>query len=493
MVLSFKNFRALGLLVGLALLLGLGSAFSFGVEELIAEFERGEDRPGGAATSKRPGQNANAFSHASGNLGFEDEFTFQLGNGLFRKLWVSSPASTKASDGLGPYFNARACQRCHLKDGRGHPPAGPDDTFVSMLFRLGVPARKPDQIAQLQAHQANTFPEPNYGGQIQDLAIQGFSAEAMPSVEYTERSVELNGGETASLRVPRYQFSHLSLGPLSPDVMISPRVANQMIGLGLLEAIPEAAILALADPDDADADGVSGRPNKVWDVRKNQVRLGRFGWKAGQPTVEQQASAAFLGDMGLSSALFPHHAGDCMARHARCLKAPNGADAKTGAPEVTETMLQLVTFYAANLAVPRRVRAKDEGVLKGKALFSAAGCAACHTPRHVTGADKSIPKALRNQVIWPHTDLLLHDLGPDLADGFTEGVANEREWRTPPLWGIGHTMAVSKHTYFLHDGRARNVLEAILWHGGEAEAARNKVIRMRPAERRHLLDYLNSL
>ena len=488
-----KVSRGVGFFGVLALFLGVCAVATHGGQTAGAKFEPGEERPGGAATSKRSGQNANAFSHPSGNLSFEDEFTFKLGDGIFRKLWVSSPASTKASDGLGPYYNARACQRCHLKDGRGHPPTGPGDTFVSMLFRVGVPAATPEQIAKLKAHQANTFPDESYGGQIQDAAIQGFPSEARPSISYSEHTVKLNGGETVSLRKPVYAFADLAYGPFPPDLMISPRVANPMIGLGLLEAIPQAALLKLADPEDADGDGVSGRPNMVWDLRKKAVRMGRFGWKAGQPTVEQQASAAFLGDMGLSTSLFPYHAGDCTPANARCMTAPNGADAKTGSPEVTDKMLGLVTFYAQNLAVPRRARARQERVLKGKALFSSAGCASCHTPRHVTGNGSDIPKPFRGQVIWPHTDLLLHDLGPGLADGFTEGVANGAEWRTPPLWGIGHTKAVSRHTQFLHDGRARNLLEAILWHGGEAEAARNRVIDMMPDERALLLDYLSSL
>lgn len=476
-----------------ALLLSIGAITTLALQSPAGEFELGEDRPGGAATSKRPGQTANAFSHASGNLSFEEEFTFKLGNGIFRKLWVSSPASTKASDGLGPLYNARACQRCHLKDGRGHPPTGPDDTFVSMLFRIGVPPQTQAQKADLLAHRANTFPHPAYGGQIQDLAIQGFPAEAKPSVVYEKIVVELNGGETVSLRKPTYSFSELAYGPLPSDLMVSPRIANQMIGLGLLEAIPDEDLLKIADPDDADGDGISGRPNKVWDVRNQTVRIGRFGWKAGQPTVEQQASAAFLGDMGLSTSLFPYPAGDCTQQNTKCMSAPHGADTMTDEPEVTDTMLELATFYVQHLAVPRRTRAKEARVLKGKALFRSAGCAACHTPRHVTGTSTDVPTVLRGQVIWPHTDLLLHDLGPGLADGFTEGVATGSEWRTPPLWGIGHTQAVSKHTQFLHDGRARTLLEAILWHGGEAEASRNHVVAMQPAERQLLLDYLNSL
>ncbi len=460
---------------------------------ITADYEAGEERPGGAATSKKRGRTRNAFSHPSGNLGFEGEFTFKLGNGIFKKLWVSSPASTNSSDGLGPHFNARACQRCHLKDGRGHPPANADDNFVSMLFRVGVPASTPEQRTALASHRANTFPEPTYGGQIQDFAIQGHRAEAKPEVSYEEIPVKLNGGETASLRKPSYSFRKLAFGAMAPETMISPRVANPMIGLGLLEAISEESIREIADPDDSDGDGVSGRPNLVWGVRERKVMLGRFGWKAGQPTVLQQSSAAFLGDIGLSTTVFPNSAGDCTENQSRCLNAPNGADPNKGNVEVTDQMLDLVVFYARNLAVPKRRNAKAPDVLAGKGLFQSAGCAACHTPKLVTGNSETIPKAQRNQTIWPYTDLLLHDMGPGLADGFTEGVASGREWRTPPLWGIGHTAKVNGHTFFLHDGRARNLLEAILWHGGEAETAKENVVDMTPDQRRQLIAFLNSL
>ena len=456
-------------------------------------FVPGEEYPGGKATSRKRGQNRNAFSHPSGTLGFEDEFKFKLGNGIFRKLWVSSPASTKSSDGLGPHYNARACQRCHLKDGRGHPPARPDDNFVSMLFRIGVPPTTPKQIADLKAHRANTFPDPVYGGQIQDFAVQGHKAEARPRITYEEITVSLSGGETATLRKPTYTFGNLASGPLSPDTMVSPRIANQMIGLGLLEAIPAQKIQEIADPDDNNNDGISGRPNLVWGVRQNRVLPGRFGWKAGQPTVVQQSSGAFLGDMGLSTTVFPGDWGDCTERQNLCRQAPHGPGSKGGNVEVPDKMLELVTFYARNLAVPKRENAEDPEVLEGKAVFHQAGCAKCHAPTFVTDSSDKTPREFRGQTIWPYTDLLLHDLGPDLADGFTEGVATGSEWRTAPLWGIGYTKAVSGHTNFLHDGRARNLLEAILWHGGEAEAARQNVIAMPPPDRQRLIVFLNSL
>ncbi len=457
------------------------------------QFDPAERMPGGKATSRKSGRGKNAFSYPSGNLDFEKEFQFTLGNGIFRKLWVSSPASTTSSDGLGPLFNAKACQRCHIKDGRGHPPADAKDDFVSMLFRVGVPPSSPDEVEVLRSHRANAFPDPSYGGQIQDFAIQGHPAEARPQVSYEEFSVDLNGGQSVHLRRPSYTFSNLALGPLSSKTMISPRIANPMIGLGLLEAVPEEAIMNLADPQDSNGDGISGKPNLVWDAIHNKVSLGRFGWKAGQPSIRQQSAAAFLGDMGLSTTVFAHHAGDCTPTQAACLGAPNGAGKDNDGVEVAEAMLDLVTFYARNLAVPARPRADDPDVLAGKALFHRAGCAQCHRPRFATSSNTQVQPEFRGQTIWPYTDMLLHDMGEGLADGFTEGAANGREWRTAPLWGLGHTKDVSGHTNFLHDGRARNILEAILWHDGEARNARDRVVAMTGDERRFLIAFLNSL
>ncbi len=461
--------------------------------ETAIKAEPGEHMPGGQATSRKSGRGKNAFSYPSGNLDFEKEFQFTLGNGIFRKLWVSSPASTTSSDGLGPLFNAKACQRCHIKDGRGHPPANAKDNFVSMLFRVGVPPSSPDETAAARAHKTNTFPDQVYGGQIQDFAIEGHPAEARPQVSYEEFSIDLNGGERVQLRRPTYTFSDLAFGALSPKTMVSPRIANQMIGLGLLEAIPDGAIRKHADPQDSNGDGISGRPNMVWDEEQKKVALGRFGWKAGQPSIRQQSAAAFLGDMGLSTTVFAHHNGDCTPTQARCRNAPNGASQENDQVEVAEAMLKLVTFYAGNLAVPSRPQANAPDVLAGKKLFHRAGCALCHVPRFETRTDGKIQPELRGQKIWPYTDMLLHDMGDGLSDGFTEGVANGSEWRTPPLWGIGHTSAVSGHTNFLHDGRARNILEAVLWHGGEAQAAKDHVVSMTSDERRLLLEFLNSL
>ncbi len=452
--------------------------------------EKFERWPAGAATSKKI-FNGDAFSQFPPNLSFEEEQRAKVGNGIFKKIWVSSPASTRASDGLGPLFNARACQHCHLKDGRGQPPAA-GDRAVSMFLRLSVPPRSESERAALEAGETGVIPEPTYGGQLQNFAVPGQGAEGEMVIAYEEIPVVLNGGETVTLRKPSYSIEGLAYGPLDPKTLLSPRVANQMIGLGLLEAIHEGDLLALADPEDADGDGISGRPNWVRDEETGQAALGRFGWKAGNPTVRQQSAHAFTGDIGISTTLTPAHWGECTVQQAACRSAPDGVQTALGEVEAPDNVLDLVTFYARNLAVPARRELDDTDVLAGKALFYGAGCASCHQPKFVTRRDAE-PKALAFQLIWPYSDLLLHDMGEGLADNRPEWRANGREWRTAPLWGIGLTETVNGHTKFLHDGRARNLLEAILWHGGEAAEAQHKVIDMTPGEREALLAFVGSL
>jgi CxxC motif-containing protein (DUF1111 family) len=267
-------------------------------------------------------------------------------------------------------------------------------------------------------------------------------------------------------------------------VQVSPRVAPFMIGLGLLGAVPEETVLAAADPDDADGDGISGRPNTVWDRRAQSEALGRFGWKANQPSVEQQNSGAFLGDIGITSDLFPEQ--NCTSVEPDCVAAPNGGD-----PEVDQDKIDSVTFYASLLAVPARRDFDDPTVLAGEQLFHDIGCVACHRSTLVTG-DADIP-ALSAQTIHPYTDLLLHDMGPDLADERPDYQADGREWRTAPLWGIGLIDNVNRHDFLLHDGRARGFAEAILWHGGEGEAARERFRTLSEEDRAALLRFLESL
>ncbi len=456
----------------------------------FSEPEPFEVRPGGGTTVFKL-LNRHAFSHPSANMPFGRQLDFNVGDGIFRKLWVSAPASTLSSDGLGPLYNARACQHCHLKDGRGRPPAA-GEPAVSMLVRLSIPPRSEAERTAIAEYRKSVIPDPVYGGQLQGFSVQGLLGEGTVEIRYEETAVTLSDGHVVHLRKPIYSIEDVNYGPMHPEVMISPRVAPPMIGMGLLEAIPEEAILANADPDDADGDGISGRPNWVWSDEHDKVMLGRFGWKAGQPTVAQQSAAAFQGDIGISTPLYPVVHGDCTAAQTDCLTAPHGGVSEAEPIEAVVEMFDTMVFYSRNLAVPARRDVGDPQVLEGKRLFYETGCIDCHRPKFVTRRD-SIGEEQSFQLIWPYSDLLLHDMGEGLADNRPDGVANGREWRTPPLWGIGLTETVSDHTLFLHDGRARNLLEAILWHGGEAETAKQGVVAMSKSECEALLAFLNSL
>ncbi|QLF92323.1 c-type cytochrome [Pseudomonas sp. ABC1] len=446
----------------------------------FSQAEPGEALSGGATTVTR--FDRNAFSMPSANLAPTRRLDFSVGNSFFRNPWVMAPASTTARDGLGPLFNTNACQSCHIKDGRGHPPSSDASNAVSMLVRLSIPATaEHEQLLK----QRGIVPEPTYGGQLQDMAVPSVTPEGKVRLGYTTHEVSFEDGYRVELQKPELAITELGYGPMHPQTLFSVRVAPPMIGLGLLEAIPEAAILANADPDDANGDGISGRPNWVHDHHSGATVLGRFGWKAGQSSLRQQNADAFFNDMGLSTHLFS--GSSCTERQTTCLAMPDG-----GSPEVSDNILDLVTFYTRNLGVPARRDVDAPQVLAGKRLFHQAGCASCHIPTFTTAADAAEPE-LANQVIRPYTDLLLHDMGEGLADNRPEFMASGREWRTPPLWGIGLTQRVSGHTRFLHDGRARNLLEAILWHAGEAERARQTVLTFDQDQRQALLAFLESL
>lgn len=455
--------------------------------------ERFELMQGGAATSKEL-VNRDSFSQPSANLSFEDRARFQIGNGFFRKTWVSSPSSTFASDGLGPLFNARSCQNCHLKDGRGHPPEGDPDT-TSMFLRLAHNPEQPvvaDDKEALAAYLASAHGDPTYGGQFQDKAVPGLAAEGQMEISYEEQPVTLADSTIVPLRKPSYGVSDLAYGPLAPDTTLSPRIAPPMIGLGMVEAIPPADILANADPDDRDGDGISGKPGLALDPKGGGIVLARFGWKASVATIRQQSADAFAGDIGISTPDVPKAQGECTAKEKACLAMPNGIQKEQGDTEAPDPIMDLVTFYSQNLAVPARRDVGNPTVLHGKELFYRSGCTACHTPKFVTSRD-AMHEAQAFQLVWPYSDFLLHDMGAGLADGQQVGVAGGTEWRTPPLWGIGLTETVSGHTFFLHDGRARNLTEAILWHGGEAKASRDRFAALDKADRSALLAFLESL
>ncbi len=438
-------------------------------------------KSGGDTSVKKDG--ANAYSLPSGNLPMTKRLDFSVGNSFFRNPWVQAPASTDARDGLGPLFNTNGCQNCHIKDGRGHPPEANDTHAVSMLVRLSIPAMTPEQ--KKAYIKDGVIPEPTYGGQLQDFALQDQTPEGQIKITYTDAPVKFTDGTEVVLRKPKLEITDLGYGDMHPDTQFSARVAPPMIGLGLLESIPDATLEAWADEQDKNADGISGKTNRVWDVQKNDFAIGRFGWKAGQPTLMQQNAAAFNGDVGLTSRLFPNE--NCTSRQSLCADLPNG-----GQPEVSDKILNFVEFYSQHLAVPIRRNVNDDQVVLGQKLFASAGCESCHKTNVKTAKREGLP-ALSEQTIHPYTDMLLHDMGEGLADHRPEYLASGTEWRTPPLWGIGYTQEVNGHTYFLHDGRARNLMEAVLWHGGEAEAAKSKVLTFNQKERDALIAFLNSL
>ena len=418
----------------------------------------------------------NAFNQPAPGLEREQNLLFFVGNSFFSHNWVTAPSSTTARDGLGPLFNSRSCAGCHFKDGRGRAPEFDGETATGLLLRLSIP--------QTGEH-GEMLPDPVYGGQFQEQAVEGIQSEGEYQISYAELTGSFADGRTYSLRQPQINFTQLKYGDLSADVMISPRVANQMIGLGLLEAVPDETLLALADPDDANADGISGRVNTVWDYANDQMAVGRFGWKANQPSILQQVATAFNADMGITTHLFPEE--NCSSVQTDCLNVING-----GSPEIDEDDLLKVVLYSSVLAVPAQRDYDDPQVQQGETVFYAAQCQSCHVPTLETGIHPTIA-ALSNQTIHPYTDLLLHDMGEGLADGRPDFEAGGSEWRTPPLWGIGLIETVNGHTNYLHDGRARNLLEAVLWHDGEARASRDYVLSLSQEDVDALIAFLRSL
>lgn len=441
----------------------------------MAPLDPDEWLPGGATTNTLLFGN-NAFTRPAENITEAHALLFYAGNSGFNQAWVQAPASTGTHDGLGPVFNARSCAACHFKDGRGRPPLDADEPFLGLLLRLSVPGT--------DAH-GGPLADPVYGGQLQPFAVLGVQAEGRPVITLTEIAGQYDDGTPYTLLAPTYSIDDPAYGPLSPDLRISPRVAPSTIGMGLLEAIPDARLAALEDPDDADGDGISGRRNRVWDVELEDTVTGRFGWKAEQPTVRQQSAGAFNGDIGISSIMFEGN--DCTPTQQSCLDAQNG-----GEPEVTDALLDRVELYCHLLAVPARIAHAEPQVLRGKRLFGEAGCDSCHTPTHRTSPD-AVLEELRDQRIWPYTDLLLHDMGEALSDHRPSFLAEGAEWRTPPLWGLRYNVTVNGHDRLLHDGRARGTAEAILWHGGEAEAARDAFRAMTAQERAELIAFVESL
>jgi len=428
---------------------------------------------GGALTVQV--SNREAFSSPAPGLDAAQRRVFAFGNRLFNTGWVVAPASPAAFDGLGPTFNRHSCAACHIRDGRGRPPLADERALFSMLVRLSVPGLGVRGAPKAVAH---------YGDQLNDRAMPGVPSEGRVQISYREQSGNFADGEHYSLRAPRLNVDALAFGALPRNVMLSARVAPAVFGLGLLEAIPEQEIVAGADPFDANGDGISGKANRVWSLEHQRELLGRFGWKANVATLMDQSALAASADMGITSVLIPNQ--NCPPAQAQCRAAVSG-----GQPELSADFLAKLTQYVQMLGVPARRASADPAVPRGERVFTELGCAACHRASFSTG--KHALSLLSKQVIYPYTDLLLHDMGPGLADGRPDHLASGQEWRTAPLWGLGLIETVNGHQLLLHDGRARGISEAILWHGGEAQSAADGYRRLPRAERTALLAFLRSL
>lgn len=390
----------------------------------------------------------------------------EIGRALFERMWVSAPASTKSTDGLGPLYNARSCSACHPASRRLPVADGGWAVPTAIIFKLlGAPAG-----------------DPSYGTQLQTAAVQGLAAEGRVAIDYRERPVTLADGVVVHLRKPSYHVADLSYGPLDPAMELSPRVPPLLAGVGLLERIDDAAILDWADEHDGDGDGISGRANRLADCAAPGPCVGRFGWKAGAATIAAQDALAFSVDIGMSTPLQAAPWGDCTVRQRGCVAGPHGADPATAETEIESRLAQLLDDFVRSKPAPARSDLSPLAAT-GESIFAGVGCAACHRPSFQILAADGSPRT-----ITPYSDLLLHDLGRGLSGGDRYA----REWRTAPLWGLSASERRPGPKAYLHDGRARSLEEAILWHGGEATQVIAAFKVLTAGERQALLEFLSS-
>lgn len=423
-------------------------------------------------------ENNKAFSRPLANITPKTLRHHSIGNSFFNQNWIEAPASALGRDGLGPMFNARSCSACHPHDGKGRPLMNGVNK-LGMVTRISIPGLAPD---------GGPLGDPKYGTQLADFSLPDMEAEARLRIKYIKTLIELGDDQSIFLRKPELIVSELSMGPLSTDTRFSNRLAPAVHGMGLINELSDETLLSFADPEDRDGDGISGRPNQVWDRENKKVSIGRFGWKASQPTLKQQIADAFLNDIGITSTMRPQEALSPYQRKTLGYgKLPNGGD-----PEISDKIIDRVTTYLATIAPPARRGVESDQVIRGQKIFHEIKCAACHLPEMKTRRDATLPE-LADQTIRPYSDFLLHDMGPGLADNREDFQASGNEWRTPPLWGIGLQPIVSRHSFFLHDGRAQNVIEAILWHGGEAQNSRDQFIKLSQSDKVAIFEFLNSL
>ncbi len=411
-----------------------------------------------------------AFETPAPNLNATNLEIHLQGDAEFEAAFVTAPA--QVNSGVGPIFNNNSCIACHPRDGRA--PFPNDINQLSGFFlRSSIEGTDPH---------GGPNPVPDFGVQLQNQAVFGHEPEVKFKVIYEEIVETFADGTQVTLKKPIYSIAS-SYITMPGNTMLSPRLAPPVFGLGLLEAIPESSILAQEDINDANGDGISGKANYVWDAETQSKKLGRFGWKANTPSVLVQTAGAYVEDMGITNPLFPIESG---------INQSNGQDALIDDPEVTQEILDAVTLYCRTLGVPAPRGIERNSVQRGAAIFEEINCVSCHTPQQKSGNFPGIP-SISNQTFYPYTDMLLHDMGEDLSDGRPDFEADGNEWKTRPLWGIGLTQLINGHTDLLHDGRAKSILEAILWHGGEAQKSKEDFKTLSASDRQALLDFVNSL
>lgn len=446
-----------------------------------------------ATPPARPAAPHAAYLQPVPGLTPEQQQTFRAGEKVFNNFWIaipndvisqwwdlSQPGPGGGGWGLGPTFLATSCVSCHVQAGRGRVPDTGAGPLFQQTLRLSIPGEGP---------QGGPNPDPHYGLQLQPFDIikskdqTRQTGEGEVHIDWVTRRFRFPDGETVELRKPAIRIEKLNFGPLASGLMTSLRNTQPLVGLGYLEAVSEADILALAELQKSQ--GLNGRPNYVRDDINDSVALGRFGWKANQPSLRQQIAGAFHSDIGITTTLYREQ--NCPAIQKDCHLEKNPEK-----PELSDELWGQVAFWATALDAPPPADTNKPAVLRGEKLFHAARCAQCHVPELSTGAFPALP-ALAHKRIRPYTDLLLHDMGPELADGRPDFRAGGSDWRTPPLWGIGRSKQVNGSTHFLHDGRARSLVEAILWHGGEATTSREHFVKLSKKERAELVAFLEAL
>ncbi len=417
-------------------------------------------------------QNGNdAFMFPLFNIDSEHHIQFDVGSVLFNSEFVEIGGSV--NDGLGPLFNMTSCIGCHSNNGRSQPPMSEDDFFSGLLIRLS--------IAGVNEHEG-PLSAPGFGTQLQTRAINLQQPEGKFFIDQEPLIITYADGTSITLFQPYIQFYNL-YQDMPINILKSARNTSPVFGLGLLEAVSETSILTQVDEQDADGNYISGKANYVWNVASQSMSIGRFGWKASSPSIVQQCAEAFQQDMGITSSSF-FAAENCVGQ----TNCNEGIGIET---DLTASIVESIANFIKGLAVPAPRNLEDAQVQQGRQLFYDIGCSNCHTPQLQTGT--STWPELSNQIIFPYTDLLLHDLGEGLADGRPDFSASANEWRTPPLWGIGLTKIVNPNATFLHDGRANTLEQAILWHSGEAYWTRNSFVALNVSEREAIIKFLEAL